>query len=227
MIRNSKYLSIASISSSGEHLSREDSKRTRDLIMAQGVESRITYVRDTHLEASTKTVPHLILVSICLLFLTTYNLTAGAAYSHGVSGTQLVLSTNPSATVIKVGDKSAINLTATGGPTSGMVCFSEQGFPSTGFTLTFLPQCAYSQAGVAGAQLIVQVTPAAAPQNFTALILATLGNQTASAPLTITVVPAIPAWIPWLGVLVFFLVIGAALFVKPRRSKRKGKMNGT
>jgi len=194
--------------------------------MTQGIESRITCTRGPHLVVSKRPVSRPFLVSLFLLFLATCNLMPGV-YSQEVSGTRLGLLTNPSAAVIKVGDKSAINLTATGGPIPGVVCFSEQGFPSTGFTLTFLPQCAYSQDGVASAQLIVQVTPAAAPQNFTALILATLGNQTASAPLTITVVPAIPAWIPWLGVLVFFLVIGAALFVKPRRCKRKGKMNDT
>jgi hypothetical protein len=140
------------------------------------------------------------------------------------TGSPFNLSDNPSAVVIKVGDKAAINLTATG--ESGTACFSEQGFPSSGFTLTFIPQCALVQKGVGTAQLIVEATPAAAPQNFTALIVATLGNQTASTPLTITVVPAIPAWIPWLGILVFVLVIGAALFVKPRKPKGKGKMNG-
>jgi hypothetical protein len=149
----------------------------------------------------------------------------GAGYLQRVSGSQLNLSANPSAAVIKVGDKAAINLTVTGGAVSGMVCFSEEGFPSSGFTITFLPQCEPVQQGVAGAQLIVGATPAAAPQNFTALVVATLGNQTASAPLTITVVPAIPAWIPWLGILVFFVVIGAALFMKPPRPKSKGKMN--
>jgi hypothetical protein len=148
----------------------------------------------------------------------------GAGYLQGFSGSQLNLSANPSAAVIKVGDKAAINLTVAGEGASGTVCFSEQGFPSSGFTLTFIPQCALMQQGVAGGQLIVEATPAAAPQNFTALILASLGNQTASTPLTITVVPAIPTWIPWLGILLFFLVIGAALFVGPHKSaKRKGK----
>jgi hypothetical protein len=80
------------------------------------------------------------------------------------------------------------------------------------------------QQRILNARLMVEATPAAAPQNFTALILASLGNETASTPLTVTVVPAIPAWIPWLGIVVFFLVIGAALFIKPRKSeKRKGK----
>jgi len=167
----------------------------------------------------------LILLSLCFVFLIDCNLMLGAGYMRAVSGSQLTLSASPSAAVIKVGDRAAINLTVTGGGISGTVCFSEQGFPSSGFTIMFHPQCEPAQQGVTGAQLIVEATPAAAPQNFTALILATLGNQTASAPLTITVVPAIPAWIPWLGILVFFIVISAALFMKPRRSKGKGKMN--
>jgi hypothetical protein len=168
-------------------------------------------------------------MSICFVFLISCNLLLGAGYLQVVSASQLSLSANPSAAVIKVGDKAAINLTVTAEGAWGTACFSEQGFPSSGFTLTFLPQCALVQQGMGGAQLIVEATPAAAPQNFTALILATLGNQTASAPLTITVVPAIPAWIPWLGILLFFLVIGAALFVGPRKSakaKGKGKMGG-
>jgi hypothetical protein len=73
--------------------------------------------------------------------------------------------------------------------------------------------------------LIVEATPAAAPQNFTAAILAISGNENASAPLTITVVPAISPWIPWLGILLFFLVIGLALFVGPHRSRRSKKKN--
>jgi hypothetical protein len=73
---------------------------------------------------------------------------------------------------------------------------------------------------------MVEATPAAAPQNFTASIIATIGNQTVSTPLTITVIPAIAPWIPWLGILLFFLVIGLALFVKPRKRKGKGKISG-
>jgi len=170
-------------------------------------------------------VSRFILMASCFIFLINCNVVLGAGYSQSFSGFQLNVSAIPSTAVIKVGDQATINLTVTGEPASGEVCFSEQGFPSSGFTLIFLPQCANMQQGKANAQLTVEATPAAAPQNFTAQIVATIGNQTASAPLTITVVPAIPAWIPWVGILVFFLVIGAALFIKPRKSKRKGKMN--
>jgi len=162
-----------------------------------------------------------ILVGVCLVFL----FCSSAAPAAGYSASRFSLSISPSAAVIKVGDEATINLTVTGVQSSGTVCFSEQGFPSSGFALTFLPPCISTGLGVVTAQLTVEATPAAAPQNFTALVLATLGNETVSAPLTITVVPAIPAWIPWLGVLVFVLVMVIALFVKPRRPKGKGKMN--
>jgi hypothetical protein len=145
---------------------------------------------------------------------------SSATHFARASGSQLSLSDNPSVAVIKVGDKATINLTLTSVSASGSACFGEQGFPDSGFTLTFLPQCEQVQQSKTNAQLIVEATPAAAPQNFTAIILATLGNQTTSTPLTITVIPAIPAWIPWLGILLFFVVIGLALTVKPRKLRR-------
>ena len=164
------------------------------------------------------------LLSAYIVLLLPYAPAQGAPYYVGTSNSNLTLSANPSAAVIKVGDKATINLTLTSVAISGSACFGEQGFPDSGFTLTFLPQCAQVQQAMTSAQLIVEATPAAAPQNFTATILATLGNQTASTSLTITVIPAIPAWIPWLGIVLFFIVIGLALMVKPRKlRKEKGK----
>lgn len=176
-----------------------------------------------------RSVLRVVLVSLYVVLLL-YSSAPGAAYLRTVSSSKLSLSANPAAVVIKVGDNATVNLTATSGAALGQVCFSQQGFPDSGFELTFVPQCATMQS-VVSAQLIVEATPAAAPQNFTALVLATLGNQTASTPLTVTVVPAIPPWIPWLGILLFFLVIGAALFIKPRKARKpklkgKGKMRG-
>jgi hypothetical protein len=169
----------------------------------------------------------LILLGICFVGLIHSNLTHGTEPLLGASSSQLNLTTDPSSVVIKVGDEATINLTVTGGATYGTVCFSEQGFPSSGFTLTYLPTCAFLEDQKANAQLTVEATPAAAPQNFTALILASVANLTASAPLTVTVVPAIAAWIPWSGIVLFFLVIGAALFIGPRHKKKgKGKMDG-
>jgi hypothetical protein len=139
------------------------------------------------------------------------------------SSSQLNLSVNPSTVVIKVGDNATVGLTLTTDEVLRQVCFGEEGFPSSGFIVIFLPQCAVTQEGPTNTELIVEATPAAAPQNFTAQIEATIGNQSTSAPLTVTVVPAISPWIPWLGIFLFFLVIGAALFVRPRKPKVKGK----
>jgi hypothetical protein len=136
------------------------------------------------------------------------------------------LTIDPSAVTIKVGDSASVNLTTISSSVSGsQICYSEQGFPSSGFNLTFLPECTPFTQQTTRTLLIVEATPAAAPQNFTAAILATSGNETASAPLTITVVPAISPWIPWVGILLFFLVIGLALFVGPRRSKKSKTKN--
>lgn len=176
---------------------------------------------------SMRSISRVFLLSVCIILLLTYPMIHSATSLVRASGSQLRLSSNPSSAVIKVGDKATINLTLTSVGVFGLACFGEQGFPDSGFTLTFLPQCDQVQQPVTNVQLVVEATPAAAPQNFTATILATIGNLTVSTPLTITVVPAIPAWIPWLGILLFFLVIGLALTVKPRnlrKTKGKGKM---
>ena len=141
--------------------------------------------------------------------------------ASSVKGVSLSLTVDPSAVTIKVGDSASVNLTTISVGVSGPgVCFSEQGFPSSGFNLTFLPVCTPLTQQTTRTMLIVEATPAAAPQNFTAAILATSGNQIAMAPLTITVIPAISPWIPWAGILLFFLVIGLALYIGPRKSRK-------
>jgi hypothetical protein len=167
------------------------------------------------------------IATLSLLLLLSIRYSPVLGYSIRSSNSQLTLSDNPSAVVIKVGDNASVSLALTTSEMLREACFGEEGFPSSGFILTFLPQCLVTQTASSSAALIVEATPAAAPQNFTALIVATIGNQTASTPLTVTVVPAISPWIPWLGILLFFLVIGAALFIKPRKPKKqksKGKM---
>jgi len=164
------------------------------------------------------------LVCVALLLHSLPNL--AALPSSNVRASNLSLSTDPSAVTIKVGDSANINLTTIGTYVPGLqVCFAEEGFPSSGFNLTFLPECASLQQSATKSMLIVEATPAAAPQNFTAAIVATSGNETASAPLTVTVIPAISPWIPWLGILLFFAVIGLALYVGSRRSKKSKTTN--
>lgn len=128
----------------------------------------------------------------------------------------------PSSVVIKVGEKSEIKVTVTNPEkvSGGQVCFNLEGFPASGFRTTFTPECADSQRGSVGTVLTVEVTPAAAPQNVTAYIIAISGNQTAQTALNITVEPAMPAWIPWAGLLAFFSVLGIVIALKPRMPRK-------
>jgi hypothetical protein len=168
----------------------------------------------------------LLISSLCVILLLHSWLAFGLVRASNVKQVSFSLTVDPSAVTIKVGDSAFINLTTISAGISGsQVCYSEQGFPSSGFNLTFLPECTPLTQLTTRTILIVGATPAAAPQNFTAAILAISGNETASAPLTITVVPAIAPWIPWLGILLFFVVIGLALFVGPRRSKKTKPKN--
>ncbi len=129
----------------------------------------------------------------------------------------------PSSVVIKVGNKSEIKVTVTNPEkvSGAQVCFNLEGFPATGFRTIFTPECADSQMGNVGTVLTVEVTPAAAPQNVTAYIIAVSGNQTAQTVLNIIVEPAMPAWIPWAGLVLFFSVMGIAIALKPRMPRRK------
>ncbi len=63
----------------------------------------------------------------------------------------------------------------------------------------------------------VEATPAAAPQSFTAFVVAISLNWTGRSPISITVEPAMPAWIPWSIVLVFMLVFIIPLVVKTKK----------
>jgi len=166
-------------------------------------------------------ISRLLISSLCLVLLFHSWPALGTVRAFNVKQMSFGLTVDPSAVTIKVGDSASVNLTTISSGVSGsQVCYSEQGFPSSGFNLTFLPVCTALTQQTTRSLLIVEATPAAAPQNFTAAILAISGNESASAYLTITVIPAISPWIPWAGILLFFLVIGLALFVGPRRSRK-------
>jgi hypothetical protein len=124
----------------------------------------------------------------------------------------------PSSVVARVGEKVRINVTATSAetPPIGRVCFSVQGFPDSGFSASFLPECATSQSNRIAAILTVEVTAAAAPQRFTAFIIARSESQTAQTTLDVTVEAAFPPWITWVGLLLFLLVLGMAIMGKPK-----------
>jgi hypothetical protein len=85
--------------------------------------------------------------------------------------------------------------------------------PSTGFNTTVVPACvdAKQKSRMVTAVVVIDVTPAAAPQKIVALVVATSQAQSGQAGLNVTVVPAVPPLIPWLLVIGFVVVILVAL----------------
>lgn len=145
-------------------------------------------------------------------------LSTGVAYPSQLGEVGFGVTVVPSSVVIKVGEKARINVTVTNAYAAriGQVCFSLQGFPDSGFRTSFLPECATSQLSKITSILTVEVTPAVAPQSFTGLVIARSEGQTVQAPLNITVEPAFPPWITWVGLLLFLLTLGVAIIGKPR-----------
>lgn len=161
---------------------------------------------------------------------------ANAYNSSSTADAPLSITISPSSVTIKVGDKATINVTTIlqAGAGTGQVCFEIQGFPDTGFRTSFSPQCATSQGGSAGTVLTVEVTPASAPQTVDAFVVARSGSQIAQANLSVTVEPAMSPWVPWLGLLLFFVILGIAIAWRPKlfgkkaaRSASKVKSNNT
>ena len=132
--------------------------------------------------------------------------------------TSFAVTIQPSSIVLKVGEKTAVNVTVSSPDqvSGGQVCYSLEGFPASGFRTSFTLECSDSQHGF-GTVLMIEVTPAAAPQSVTAYVVASSGSQTAQAVLTISVEPAMPAWIPWLGLLLFFSILAVAVAWKPKK----------
>jgi hypothetical protein len=130
-----------------------------------------------------------------------------------------ILTINPSSVVIKVGGSANVSLTLNNSSSGfGIVCFGVEDFPSSGFVTTFVPPCVNTQSSNP-AILTVEATPAAAPQSFTAYVVATSGNWTSRVPIDITVEPAMSAWIPWSIILVFILILLIPVIIK-RKSKQ-------
>ncbi|HXZ97743.1 MAG TPA: hypothetical protein VED24_00090 [Candidatus Acidoferrum sp.] len=140
-------------------------------------------------------------------------LLADIAYSTHTSQVALRVTVVPSSVVIKVGETVRINVTATSEEAAsiGQVCFSLQGFPDPGFRTSFLPECTTSQSNRISTILSVEVTPAVAPESFTALVVARSQGQNFQASLSVTVEPAFPPWIAWAGILLFLLICGVAI----------------
>jgi hypothetical protein len=159
----------------------------------------------------------LLLLGISFFWSTTLP-SANIAYSTLPSEVGLAVTVVPSSVVIRVGEKVSINVTVTSGeaPPIGRVCFSAQGFPESGFRVSFLPECVTSQSNRIAAILTVEVTAAAAPQKFTAFIIAQSEAENAQTSLDVTVEPAFPPWITWAGLLLFLLILGGAIIGKPK-----------
>jgi hypothetical protein len=75
--------------------------------------------------------------------------------------------------------------------------------------------------------LSVEATPAAAPQNFSVFVVASSATWSERAQLGITVVPALPAWIPWAMILAFILVFISSVVVRKKRTKDSRKLRTT
>ena len=124
------------------------------------------------------------------------------------------LTVTPLSVVIKVGDSANVSLALSNSPSGfNQVCFGVEDFPSSGFVTTFDPPCVSAESSNL-AVLTVEATPAAAPQSFTAYVVATGGNWTGRVPINVTVEPAMPAWIPWSIILVFVLILLIPVIIK-------------
>lgn len=160
---------------------------------------------------------------ICAIVLLAIMVPMAAALPNRVYDATFGVMIQPSSITLKVGEKANITVTIINPERVGgaQVCFSVEGFPNSGFRTSIAPLCTVSQHGVVGTTLAVEVTPAAAPQTVTAYVIANSGNQTAQAVLNVSVEPAMPAWIPWLGLLLFFILLGVGIAWRPRLPKRK------
>jgi len=164
---------------------------------------------------------HVVIVIILVLVMVQGNTLQVKSVAGDVSSTEAALTfmVNPPAVVVKVGESVNVTITITSAGNAGRVCFSLEGYPG-GLQISFTPECTATQVGNASI-LTIEVTPAAAPQSFTALVVARAGTQTVQTPLDVKIEPAMAAWIPWLGLILFFLFLGVAVFWNPKLPFRK------
>jgi hypothetical protein len=151
---------------------------------------------------------------------------SSTAQSFEIQQTGSTLAVDPSSVVVKVGQSARMNITLRDSSLGlGMVCFSVDGFPTSGFVTTFEPRCWKTEVNRSAVSILtVEATPAAAPQSFTAFVVATSGNWTEKAPIGISVEPAMPAWVPWSIILAFLLILVGPIIVRKKRSKDRRRM---
>ena len=119
------------------------------------------------------------MLTFAVLLISSLQLGVLANATNQISQNQPSLTLEPSSVVIKVGDTATINAVLVNGQnmTFSQVCFNIEGFPSTGFITSITPECTALQPFENfTASLNVTATPAAAPQNVTALIVASGGT---------------------------------------------------
>ncbi len=84
-----------------------------------------------------------------------------------VTSSTFNLTLDPSSVVIKVGQNATVNLIlANSGAAGEQLCFGQQGFPDSGFILTFLPQCTMLTPGFLRASLSVEATAGCSPSKL-------------------------------------------------------------
>lgn len=166
------------------------------------------------------------MILIAFAFAALSSFAPATAMSLGLQQVGSILTVDPSSVVVKVGQSARANITLMGSSLSrGVVCFSVEGFPTSGFVTSFDPKCWKTEPSRSSVSILtVEATPAAAPQSFTAFVVANSGNWTERVPISILVEPAMPAWIPWSIILTFILILVTPLVVKKKKSKPRRRM---
>jgi len=167
-------------------------------------------------------VTRILPIVLVLLFLSIPTQTFARSFS--IRQAQATLTVNPSSLVIKVGENASAKITLQQSLIEyGNICFSVQGFPTSGFIVWMQPGCSSVEpAQSINSTLTVEATPAAAPQNFTAFVVAGSGDWTERVPISITVIPAMSAWIPWSIILAFLLVLASPVLLKKAKRYLSG-----
>jgi len=170
---------------------------------------------------SRKGLVHLLPLAFIVIALLANSLTRAEATPVELRQAHPTLTIDPPSLVIKVGQNASARVTLLGSPTAyGLVCFSTEGFPTSGFITSMDPECVSpGPSKVINSTLSVEATPAAAPQSFNAFVVASGGNWSANAPIDVTVTPAMPVWIPWSIILAFILLLTGPTLVKRMRRK--------
>jgi hypothetical protein len=170
---------------------------------------------------SLKSLVHLLALASVVIVLIASSLSRAEANPVELHQAQPTLTIDPSSLVIKVGLNASARITLLASSTAyGSVCFSIEDLPTSGFIISMNPECVSSSSSEAiNSTLSVEATPAAAPQNFSVFVVASSATWIGRAQLGITVVPAMPAWIPWTMIAAFILVLVGPTLIGKMKTK--------